>query len=40
MKHAEKRSRSKEARIEKVEEKRSKMKAESVSPESMSDTDL
>ena len=40
MKHAEKRSRSKEARIEKVKRKRRMMKAESVSLESISDTDL
>ena len=40
MKHAEKGSRSKEARVEKDEQKRRKLKAESVSPESISDADL
>ena len=36
LKHAEKRSRCKEGRIDKDEKKRRKMKAESVSPESIS----
>ena len=40
LKHAEKRNRSKEGRIAKDEKKRRKMKVESVSPESISDTDL
>ena len=39
-KHAEKRSRSKEDRNEKDEKRRRKLKAESVSRESISDTDL
>ena len=40
LKHAERRSRSKEARIEKDEKKKRKMKAECVSFESISNTDL
>ena len=38
--HARKRSRSKEGRTERDEKKRRKQKAESVSPESISDTDV
>ena len=40
LKHAEKRSRSTEGKIEKDEKKRRKLKAESVGLESISDTDL
>ena len=40
LKHAGKRSRSKEDRIEKDEKRRRKLKAESVSRESIFDTDL
>ena len=40
LKHAEKRSRSKEDRVERAEMNWKILKAESVSPESISDTDL
>ena len=40
LKHAEKRRRSKEDRIETDERRRRKLEAESVSPESISDTNL